>query len=104
MKSIKGTKKFKCIAEYHCNCKTIKECGSCMLLLHVDTIKKMKVEKPVCVLVGQDGNVFNIIGRVSKALKRVGQADRANEFATKAFRAGSYNEVLNLCHDYVDVN
>jgi len=59
--------------------------------------------KPACKLVGTDGNVFSIIGRVKHALKQAGQDDRAREFVEKAFRAGSYDEVLQLCMDYVEV-
>lgn len=61
------------------------------------------MEKPVCKLVGNDGNVFGIIGNVSKTLKRAGMADKASEFTNKAFNAGSYNEVLRLCMEYVEV-
>ncbi|MCI0341377.1 MAG: hypothetical protein L0216_09560 [Planctomycetales bacterium] len=59
--------------------------------------------KPACKLVGTDGNVFAIIGRVKQALKKAGQNDRASEFVQKAFAARSYDEVLALCMDYVDV-
>ena len=59
--------------------------------------------KPVCKLVGTDGNVFAIIGRVREALRRAGQAERASEFVQKAFRSGCYDEVLRLCMEYVEV-
>jgi len=62
-----------------------------------------KGRKPACKLVGTDGNVFSIIGRVKRALKKAGQEDRAREFVEKAFCAGSYDEVLRLCMDYVEV-
>ena len=61
------------------------------------------ITKPTCKLIGQNGNVFNIIGIVSKTLKQAGQADKAAEFTSKAFGSGSYDEVLNLCHEYVEV-
>jgi hypothetical protein len=61
------------------------------------------LRKPVCMLVGTDGNVFSIIGRVKQALKKAGQGDRAREFVKKAFRAGSYDEVLRLCMEYVEM-
>jgi hypothetical protein len=60
--------------------------------------------KPECELSGQDGNVFGIIGRVTKTLKRAGLAEQADEFASKAMDAGSYDEVLRLCFEYVDVS
>lgn len=62
------------------------------------------MNKPEVKLVGEDGNVFNIIGRVSRALKKAGQPDQAKEFQEKAFSAKSYDEVLQLLHDYVDPN
>ena len=59
--------------------------------------------KPVCRLVGEDGNVFAIIGRVRRTLRIAGQSDQAREFADRAFSAGSYDEVLQLCMEYVEV-
>lgn len=59
--------------------------------------------KPKCKLVGQDGNVFNVIGRVSKALEGAGDAEKADEFRTKAFSVESYDEVLQLAMQYCEV-
>jgi hypothetical protein len=59
--------------------------------------------KPVCKLIGTDGNVFSIIGRVRKALRESGQEGRAREFVERAYRSGSYEEVLQLCMEYVEV-
>lgn len=61
------------------------------------------MDKPECQLSGRDGNVFNIIGIVCRTLRLAGQPDKAIEFSTKAFAAKSYNEVLILCEEYVDV-
>ena len=61
------------------------------------------MSKPKCKLVGTDGNVFCIISKVSRALKDVGQKDKAEEFSKKAMNSGSYDEVLCLCHNYVNV-
>lgn len=61
------------------------------------------MEKPRCKLVGEDGNVFNVIGRVRRALLDAGQDERAREFVERAFRCGSYDEVLQLVLEYVDV-
>lgn len=61
------------------------------------------MEKPACKLVGTDGNVFSIIGRVSKALKRAGQLDKAQEFCQRATSSASYDDVLALTFEYVEV-
>ncbi len=62
-----------------------------------------KQSKPHCKLSGTDGNAFAIIGKVSKTLEREGQPDKAKEFRDKAFKSKSYDEVLQLCFEYVDV-
>ena len=62
-----------------------------------------KVDKPVCKLVGSDGNVFAVIGAVCKALRRAGQPDKAEEFSKRAMKSGSYDAVLQLCFEYVEV-
>ena len=63
----------------------------------------METAKPKVKLVGENGNVFNVIGRVSKALKRAGLKDKAEEFTKKAFNSGSYDEVLRLATEYCEV-
>ena len=42
-------------------------------------------------------------GQVREALRRAGQSERASEFVRRAFAAGSYDAVLRLCFEYVDV-
>ena len=59
--------------------------------------------KPQCQLTGVDGNVFVIIGTVSKILKRAGLNDKAKDFRNKPMQQESYNDVLRLCMGYVDV-
>ena len=59
--------------------------------------------RPTCQLTGTDGNVFAIIGRVRQALLDAGEEDRARAFVEQAFRAGSYDEVLRLCMEFVEV-
>lgn len=59
--------------------------------------------KPRVELLGTDGNVFNVIGLVAKALKEAGQPDKATEFTKRAFKAHSYDEVLVLLQEYVEV-
>ena len=61
------------------------------------------MNKPTVKLIGQDGNVFNIIGLVEKALRRAKQEDRAKEFTNRAFNATSYDKVLQLAMEYCEV-
>ena len=61
------------------------------------------MDKPICKLINTDGNVFSIIDTVSKCLRKAKQDDKAKEFMAKAMSSSSYDEVLNLLHDYVEV-
>ena len=60
-------------------------------------------DKPVCKLVGEDGNVMNVIGLVRRELVAAGQPERASEFVRRAFAAKSYDAVLQLCFEFVEV-
>jgi hypothetical protein len=59
--------------------------------------------RPPCQLSGTDGNVFSVIGHVRQALQAAAQTERAREFVERAFAARSYDEVLALTFEYVDV-
>jgi hypothetical protein len=54
-------------------------------------------------LIGEDGNVFGIIGRVAGALRNAGLRDKAKEFTDRAMSSASYDDVLVLCSEYVEV-
>jgi len=64
----------------------------------------MTIGKPECQLIGGDGNVFVLIGNASRALKRVGLPEQASEMTDKCFRAGSYDQVLQIIMEYVEVS
>ena len=59
--------------------------------------------KPKVKLIGQDGNVFNIIGKVVAVLKRDGYTEKALEFYNRAVECRSYEEVLCLVAEFVEV-
>lgn len=61
------------------------------------------IDKPVCQLSGTDGNVFSVIGNVARTLRRAGLRDEAKTFTDTATKCGSYDEVLILCFEYVEV-
>jgi hypothetical protein len=54
-------------------------------------------------LKGLYGNVFHIIASVSRTLHHAGQPDRAREFTQAAFRCASFDAVITLVHEFVDV-
>jgi len=59
--------------------------------------------KPTCKLIGEDGNVFNLIGLTSRTLKAAGQRAEAKEFMERAFACHSYDAVLTLIAEYVEI-
>lgn len=54
-------------------------------------------------LSGQDGNVFSVIGRVYSAIARQVGRQQAEEFELQARASGSYDSVLRLVMDTVEV-
>lgn len=61
------------------------------------------MNNPKVKLTGEDGNVFSIIGRVSKTLKRAGMSKEAKECASRSMKAESYHKVLNITQEYVQI-
>lgn len=61
------------------------------------------MSKPVVKLTGLDGNVFSVISEVCKGLRVAGFTSEASEFTQKAFDCESYDEVLRLAFEYVEV-
>jgi hypothetical protein len=60
--------------------------------------------KPKVRLTGQDGNVFNLLGVCSRALKKAGRLEEARAMQQRVFQAGSYEEALGILGEYVDIN
>lgn len=68
--------------------------------------KKVNLEKsgkPKCKLIGEDGNIFNLIGIAARALRRAGLVDKADEMSNKVMHSGSYSEALSIIMEYVEV-
>lgn len=53
-------------------------------------------------LIGEDGNVFNLIGICTKALKRAGYNDEAKELVNRVTSCKSYEDALCVMTEYVD--
>ena len=60
-------------------------------------------DKPDCALIGEDGNVFNLIGKAAKTLRRCGLPEQAKEMSDRVFACGSYGEALNIIGEYVNI-
>jgi hypothetical protein len=61
------------------------------------------IDKPEAQLIGQDGNVYNLMGICSRALKEAGYVDEAREMLARVTQSGSYDKALQIMGEYVDI-
>ena len=54
-------------------------------------------------LVGQNGNVFNLMGIVIRALRNNGSGDEVDDFISEVTSSKSYHEALAVMMQWVDV-
>ena len=60
-------------------------------------------QKPDCPLIGQDGNIFNLMGIATRTLKEHGMEEQAREMRSRIMESGSYDKVLVIIGDYVNI-
>jgi hypothetical protein len=59
--------------------------------------------KPKCKLVGTDGNIFALAGKVSQTLKKAGLKEEAKKMTNEVFACKSYEDALCTLGTYVDI-
>lgn len=62
----------------------------------------MEKQRPKMKLIGQDGNIFAVLGRASRLLKENGQPDQAREMCDRVYQSGDYYKALNIVSEYVE--
>lgn len=60
-------------------------------------------KKPDCKLIGEDGNIFNLIGIASRTLRQNGMAEQAVEMRDRIRASGSYDKALCIIGEYVNI-
>lgn len=62
-------------------------------------------QKPDCELIGQDGNVHNLIALAARTLRRNGMEDQEKEMTNRIIggECGSYEEAMNIIGEYVNI-
>ena len=60
-------------------------------------------QKPDCPLIGEDGNIFNLLGIAARTLRENGMAEQASEMMKRATASGSYDEALCVIGEYVNI-
>lgn len=61
-----------------------------------------EMTKPKCPLIGQDGNIFAVMGIASGTLKGNGMEDQAKEMCRRVTSSDSYEEALSVICEYVE--
>ena len=59
--------------------------------------------KPDCRLIGEDGNIFNLMGLAARTLRHNGLAEQATEMTGRIHECGSYDEALCIIGEYVNI-
>ena len=61
------------------------------------------MKKPVCKLIGEDGNIFNLLAIARRALLEDDLIPEANEMRDRVMASKSYNEALAIISEYVEI-
>ena len=62
-----------------------------------------KRNKPDCKLIGEDGNIFNLMARAIKTLRENDLSEEAKEMRERITSFGSYDEALCIIGEYVNI-
>lgn len=54
-------------------------------------------------MIGENGNIFNLIGIAARTLKRNGMSVEASEMTDRVYKSGSYEEALGIIGEYVNI-
>lgn len=65
--------------------------------------QKQERQKPDCPLIGQNGNIFNLMGIASRTLRQNGLSDQASEMCDRIRESGSYDQALGIIGEYVNI-
>ncbi len=73
--------------------------------MSVDEREKHSADKPDCELIGQDGNIFNLMGIASRTLKQSGMDEQAQEMYQRITGGGchDYYQALGIIGEYVNI-
>jgi hypothetical protein len=63
---------------------------------------KVKLTDMKVKLIGENGNAFYILGATSKALKKAGYLQEAEDYMAEAM-SGDYNHLLSTTAEYVEI-
>lgn len=59
--------------------------------------------KPDCPLIGENNNIFNLMGIANRTLKRNNMIDEAKEMCSRVTSSDSYGKALSIIEEYVNI-
>ena len=62
-----------------------------------------KRNKPDCKLVGEDGNIFNLMARAARTLRENNLSEEVKEMRERITSSCSYDEALCIIGEYVNI-
>lgn len=63
----------------------------------------MENQKPECKLIGEDGNIFNLVGIAARTLRRNGKSAQVDEMRSRVYSSESYEAALAIIDEYVEI-
>lgn len=67
-----------------------------------DNTEIIHKQKPMCPIIGANGNIFNILGIASRTLKDNGMADEAKEMYNRVTSSSDYQTALCIIAEYIE--
>ena len=63
------------------------------------------MNKPICNLIGQDGNIFNLMGIVGRTLRQNDLPEQAEEMSKRILggETDSYDKAIQILMEYVEI-
>ena len=61
------------------------------------------MDKPSCKLIGENGNIYNLMAIVRRTLINAGQNENAQKMIDEITSSKSYDEALMIINNYVKV-
>jgi hypothetical protein len=73
------------------------------LLEEREELIKVAPKKPVCKLIGENSNIFNLLAIARRSLLKEGLKQEAKEMVVRATSSNSYEEALGIIGEYVEI-
>lgn len=61
------------------------------------------MDKPIAKMIGEDGNIFNLMAIAGRSLRSAGQGDKVSQMVAEVTSSKSYDEALFILSKYVEI-